>query len=188
MLDATALPVGLEAWRGDACCALVSGPVVVVPEPPPDPPPLAFRCERQVRFPAGRFAPLLSEGDVVEGPATVTVPAPLGEIPVYLRAGGIVPLTANTPMTLLEGVDGVEGLESTEGDREVYVGLGADGLFVEESGGRYQLVGTGTDKSGLATEADGAVLVDGNGRVEGGGFTLVLSGHPDGRVTRVHFR
>ncbi len=144
--------------------------------------------EREVRFPEGRFAPLLSEGDVVSGPATVTVPAPLGEIPVYLRAGGIVPLTANTPMTLFEGVQGIEGLESTEGDRVVYVGLGAGGVFVEESGARYELVGGGTDTGDLVREPDGAVVIEGNGQVQGRGFTFVLSGHPDGRTTRVYFR
>lgn len=144
--------------------------------------------ERDVRFPAGRFAPFLQEGDVVTGPATVTVPAPLGEIPVYLRAGGIVPMTANTPMTLFSGVEGVDGLESTEGDRVVYVGLGADGVFVEESGARYELVGDGTDVSGLVLDGDGAVAIEGDGRIEGGGFTLVLTGHPDDRTTRVIFR
>lgn len=144
--------------------------------------------ERQVRFPAGRFAPFLHEGEAIVGPTMVTVPAPLGEIPVFLRAGGIVPLTANTPMTLFEGVEGIEGLESTEGDRVLYVGLGARGLFVEESGARYELVGDGTDTSGLSLDDEGAVVVQGNGRVEGGGFTLVLTGHPEGRTTRVFFR
>src|SRR5690606_13703059 len=118
----------------------------------------------------------------------VTVPAPLGEIPVYLRAGGIVPLTANTPMTLFDDVDGIDGLESTEGDRELYVGLGADGLFVEESGARYQLVGEGTGTSGLVTDEDGAVVIVGDGSVAGDAFTLVLTGHPPDRTTRVYFR
>jgi sulfoquinovosidase len=144
--------------------------------------------ERRVRLPAGRWAPLLTAGEAVEGPATITVAAPLGEIPVFLRAGGLLPLTANTPMTLLEGVSGVEGLESTEGDRVLYVGLGADGHLSEESGARYELAGSGTDASGLERDEEGAVLVQGNGRVEGPGFALQLSGHPAGRVTRVFFR
>lgn len=144
--------------------------------------------ERKVRFPEGRFAPFLSEGEAIVGPKTVTVPAPLGEIPVFLRAGGIVPMTANTPMTLFSGVEGLEGLESTEGDRVLYVGLGQAGIFVEESGARYELVGEGTDTSGLTIDDEGAVLIEGNGEVKGGGFTLVLRNHPEGRKTRVFFR
>lgn len=142
---------------------------------------------RDVYFPEGRWAPMLTEGDAVTGPVTETIAAPLGEIPVYLRAGGIVPLTANTPMTLMEGKD-VPGLESTEGDRVVYVGLGGQGVFSEDSGALYNLAGEGTSLGDLATDAEGAVVIEGNGRVEGDGFVFELSGHPDDRTTRVFFR
>jgi predicted glutamine amidotransferase len=50
------------------------------------------------------------------------VPAPLGEIPVFLPAGAIVPLTATPAQTLLEVDDpSVADLASTTGDRVVVV-------------------------------------------------------------------
>jgi alpha-glucosidase len=143
---------------------------------------------RDVYFPAGRWTPLLAGGTAVEGPTTESVDAPLEEIPVFLRAGGIVPLTTNTPQTLFEDVPGVAGLESTEGDRDVYVGLGKEGLFSETSGARYELVGEGTGLGDLVPDGDGAVTVVGNGALDGDGWTLQLAGHPDERTTRVFLR
>jgi alpha-glucosidase len=143
---------------------------------------------RDVYFPEGRWAPMLNAGTAVTGPTTTTVDAPLGEIPVFLRAGGIVPMTANTPRTLMDDVPGVPGLETTEGDRVVYVGLGAEGVFSEDSGALYNLAGDGTDMTGLDTDAEGAVVITGNARVESAGFAFELSGHPEGRTTRVFFR
>lgn len=45
----------------------------------------------EVELPPGRWYRWQS-GEAYVGPAKVTVPAPLGDIPVFLRAGGIVPL------------------------------------------------------------------------------------------------
>lgn len=137
---------------------------------------------RDVVFPEGRYVPLFAGGEAIRGPATVAVDAPLAEIPVFLRQGGIVPLTATPADTLLEEVEGLDDLSSTEGDRVVYVGLGASGRFVEESGAAYVLEGTGTSRAG--EEVD----VVGNAVVEGDGFVLRLKGHPDGRATKVIFR
>lgn len=137
---------------------------------------------RAVVFPGDRFVPLFAGGDAIEGPDTVEVDAPLDDIPVFLRAGGIVPLTATPADTLRADVDGVDDLASTEGDRVVYVGLGRSGRFVEESGATYVLDGEGTDDAG------DEVVVDGDGVIEGDGFTFTLSGHPDGRATTVIFR
>ncbi len=143
--------------------------------------------QRDVTLPAGRWAGLLT-GEVLEGPGTFTVDAPLEEIPVFVRAGGIVPLTANQPLTLLPGVDGIDGLESTEGDRVVYVGLGASGHFVEESGASYHLRGDGTGLGGLEVDAEGAVTLDGNDEIEGDGFAFEVRGHDPARGFRIFFR
>lgn len=145
---------------------------------------------RSVQLPAGRWASLLHADAVHTGPGNVFVDAPLADIPVLIRAGGLVPLTANTPLTLMNNVAGVPGLESTEGDRVLYVGLGADGSFTEESGATYALTGTGTTPPAEWRDADGNAARDvtGNGTVEGPGFALSLTGHPADRVTHVIFR
>ncbi|MBI5497946.1 MAG: hypothetical protein HY904_23285 [Deltaproteobacteria bacterium] len=143
---------------------------------------------RDVYLPAGRWVPWLDGGAALDGGRTVNVPAPLVEIPVFIAAGGLVPMTAAAAQTLFPGDSSIPGLETTEGDRVLHVGLGAPGAFMEESGASYALTGTGTDVTGLTREADGAVIVDGNGTIAGGGFTLMLAGHPTVRRTRVYFR
>jgi alpha-glucosidase len=142
---------------------------------------------RDVVFPSARFVrfDLVDVSvDVADGPTTVEVGADVGEIPVFIVAGGIVPLTAEPADTLMRDPDGaagpLTGLESTEGDRVVLVALGAPGTFVEESGATYTLEGTGLG----ASDVD----IEGNDVVEGDGFTFTLSGHPDGRTTRAIFR
>lgn len=132
---------------------------------------------RSVVFPSGRFVPFLTEGEAVRGPATVEVAAPLDAIPVFMPAGGIVPMLPAPVQTLVPGVAGLSNLDDTEGDRVVYVALGAEGRFTESSGASYQLTGTGT------TPAE-ATLV-GNGALEGAGFILTISGHPADRSTTV---
>ncbi len=152
---------------------------------------------RPVVFPSARFAPVAvavdgaltapaGDGAAVVGPATVDVDAPVADIPLFVAAGGIVPMTANVADTLLPGGRGLAGLETTEGDRVVVVGLGADGTFTEDSGASYALSGTGTDASSAGP--GGVVDVTGDGVVDGDGFTLTLSGQPAARVTHVVFR
>lgn len=141
---------------------------------------------RDVVFPSARFVRFdLVDVDVdeVDGPATRTVAADVGEIPVFIVAGGIVPLTAEPADTLMRDPDGaghITGLESTEGDRVVFVALGAPGSFVEESGASYVLEGEGV--------APDEVELTGNDVFEGDGFTFTLTGHPSARTTRVIFR
>ena len=146
---------------------------------------------RSVHVPAGRFVPFLdvtpSVHDAIVGPVDVTISADLGDIPVLVRAGGIVPLTAEPADTLQANVSGLRDLSSTEGDRTVFVALGHDGHFVEESGASYTLTGTGTTPPS-SSEPDGAVVVHGNDVVTGTGFTFTLAGHPTARTTRVIFR
>jgi sulfoquinovosidase len=144
--------------------------------------------QRDILFPSARFAPMLTAGEAIQGPATVTVDAPLAEIPVYIRAGGIVPLTENTPLTLLESVSGMDDLDSTNGDRVVYVGLGANGSFTEIDGASYSLEGTGTDSSGLSLNEDGSVTIEGNASITGGDFMFSTQSHPADRTIQVFFR
>jgi len=135
-----------------------------------------FSTERTVYLPEGRFVPWLTEGEAITGPTEVSLTVPIDEVPAYLRAGGIVPMTSEPALTLRE-VDGMRDLSSTEGNRTVYIGLGEDGSFTEDSGASYRLTGTGT--------ASLTIEITGNGTVEGEDWTLTLSGHPDDRVTTV---
>jgi alpha-glucosidase len=148
---------------------------------------------RTVRFPSARFAPFTPFGPVtssaVVGPKDAVVDAPVGEVPVFVVAGGIVPMTANVADTLLPAVGNLTGIESTEGDRIVVVGLGAAGSFVEESGASYALAGNGTTKPAPtnANDPDGAVVVVGDAVIKGDGFTFTLAHQPSTRTTRVIF-
>lgn len=130
---------------------------------------------RQVTFPAGRFVPFLSDEPAVVGPTTVDVAAALEDIPVFVPAGGIVPMLASPVQTLVPGVDGLTDLDDTEGDRIVFIALGAEGSFTEASGASYTVTGTGTAAVDVTLTGDGALLDD--------GFTVTLSGHPADRVT-----
>lgn len=153
---------------------------------------------RDVILPGGQFVPFPMPGSPAgsfgtsrerfTGPGVVTVAADVGEIPVLMPAGAIVPLTATPAQTLLEVEgDGIADLSSTQGDRVVVVALGAAGRFVEEDGASYTLTGTGIGLP-AGVDADGAVTVTGDGVVAGDGFSLTLAGHPAGRSTRVVFR
>jgi alpha-glucosidase len=153
---------------------------------------------RDVVLPAGRFVAFPMPGSpagslgasraAFTGPATVTVDAAVGEIPVFMPAGAIVPLTAQPAQTLLEVEgDAIPDLSSTTGDRVVVVALGRPGRFVEEDGAACVLEGSGTTLP-AGVDDDGAVEVVGDGVVVGDGFSLTLSGQPATRRTRVVFR
>jgi alpha-glucosidase len=155
------------------------------------------RTSRLVHFPPGRFVPFVLPGftpagvaasAAVTGPADVDVEAPLSEIPVFLPAGGIVPLTAEPAQTLLEVDDpSLLDLRSTNGDRVVLVALGAPGRFLEEDGAGYVLDGDGTSLPQDA-DVDGAVVIVGNGSTSAAGMRFSTVGHPATRRIRVLFR
>jgi alpha-glucosidase (family GH31 glycosyl hydrolase) len=153
---------------------------------------------RDVILPAGRFVPFPMPGapegslgasrEAFVGPGTFAVDAVVTEIPVFMPAGAIVPLTAEPAQTLLEVGDGeLADLSSTTGDREVFVALGKSGSFVEEDGA---LVALDDDGTAIPDDADddGAVIVVGDGTIVGDGFTVTLAGQPATRRTRVVFR
>jgi hypothetical protein len=51
-----------------------------------------------VRFPAGRWVDFWT-GDVIEGPLTLAVDAPLERIPLFLRAGTLMPVQLSGQLT-----------------------------------------------------------------------------------------
>jgi alpha-glucosidase len=114
---------------------------------------------RDVYFPAGRWYSWTGRNGTVVGPATLSVDAPLGEIPVFARAGAIVPTYPPGVMTLVNGSAEVPDASLVGDDRVVFVFLGADGAFTEADGLSYAL--TSTDVGGaLALSLDGAALLD----------------------------
>lgn len=146
---------------------------------------------RQIVFPSTRWAPFFANAEVVDGPATLAVDVDVDDIAVFIRAGGIVPMTSSPVDTLMRDPDGpgpIEGLEATEGDRVVLVALGAPGTFVEESGATYVLEGDGITPVIGPDEDGGAVVIEGDDVVTAPDWSFTLSGHPDGRTTRVFFR
>jgi alpha-glucosidase (family GH31 glycosyl hydrolase) len=126
---------------------------------------------RRVILPEGRFSPFLG-GDTQVGPGTIEVQADVGEIPVFLRSGGLVPMLVEAVDTLLPNVEGLRGLEATQGNRVLHVGLGAPGRFCEADGACYALEGTGTKRPSEAP------VLQGNGTHTGDGWLLRTEGHP----------
>ncbi len=150
---------------------------------------------RTVHLPPGRWVAFPMPGAPAgslgasndEFAGDVEVDADAGEIPVFVPAGGIVPMTKEPALTLRE-VAGIErDLSSTNGERVVVVALGGSGSFVEEDGAAYVLDGDGVDVPAGAG-ADGGVDVVGDNVISGAGFTFTLRGHPATRTTRILFR
>ena len=52
-------------------------------------------CVRRISFPRGRWVSFWDNKECVEGPVSVEREVPLGSIPVYLRAGALIPLQLN---------------------------------------------------------------------------------------------
>ncbi len=93
---------------------------------------------RSVYLPAGRWFPWQG-GAGIDGPKRIDVSADVGEIPVFVRAGGIVPMFPEGVMTLVRGSSEVPDASSVGDDRVVEVFLGESGAFEEQGGMRYEL-------------------------------------------------
>jgi sulfoquinovosidase len=134
---------------------------------------------RSVFFPSSRFASLFDDGAVVVGPKTQNVDAALTEIPVFVKAGGIVPLLPDpVPVSFSEAAV-VETVLA--GDRVVVVGLGADGTFADHDR-IYTLTGNGIDARSAS-----ATTVVGSGTVTGTGFSFSVQA-PAGVTTTLQFK
>ncbi|MCC6215139.1 MAG: glycoside hydrolase family 31 protein [Polyangiaceae bacterium] len=114
--------------------------------------------ERQVVFPAGRWAHWFT-GAVHAGDTHATVPAPLGELPLFLREGGIVPMLRPTLDTLSPTTepDRVDSYATTPGllYARAFVG-GAPSAFELFDGARLEQAPSATGVTLRST--DGAEL------------------------------
>ncbi len=98
----------------------------------------AGASSREVYFPEGRWYPF-DGGEALAGPGAIEVEAPLTEIPVFARAGTIVPMYPEGVMTLVRGSASIPDAKSVGDDRVVRVYLGASGDFSEDGGLAYRL-------------------------------------------------
>lgn len=102
----------------------------------------ASTAQREVRLPKGRWFPFLG-GDPVEGGGEpIVVSAPLTELPIFVRAGAVIP-------TLPEGIESlvpaaeVLDLPEARARREVWIWLGASGEGRDVGGARDRLESPG---------------------------------------------
>ncbi|MBK6683837.1 MAG: hypothetical protein IPG45_05135 [Deltaproteobacteria bacterium] len=155
---------------------------------------------RAVILPKGRWFPL-EGGEAIEGGGSHQAPAPLTELPIFARAGAIIPTLPPGVMSLVAN-PAVPDLYDQPGERELWIWLGADGAAVEAGGGRYQLTspgpveGTVTAPAGLTVVSTGprelVLEVPANGvySLESAGGTHVFTGegHDAQRQLRLRFR
>jgi alpha-glucosidase (family GH31 glycosyl hydrolase) len=134
---------GMPIWRGlaletpeDEAAWGVVDEVLVGPSLLVAPVMTAGATSRSVLLPAGRWYPWKG-GAGVAGGATIDAPAPVDEIPVYARAGAVIPTYPDGVMTLVRGSAEVPDPSSVGDARVVYAFLGASGQFTEAGGLGY---------------------------------------------------
>ncbi|MEM6789393.1 MAG: TIM-barrel domain-containing protein [Myxococcota bacterium] len=168
-LAAQASATGMPIWRGlpllfpeDAAVWGLTDQVMVGDHILVAPIQIEGALSRDVYLPAGRWY-RWTEGDAAEvvrgvGAETVMASAPQDEIPVFVRAGGVVPMFPPGVQTLSRPSPEVPGPVD---DRVVHVFLGADGAFAEADGGasyRLRHLADASSSAALSFELEGASL------------------------------
>ncbi|MGZ3406648.1 MAG: TIM-barrel domain-containing protein, partial [Polyangia bacterium] len=144
--DATAWTVADEYLLGPS---LLVAPVVS-----------AGAVDRTIYLPAGHWLPLFgaANGPALDGPATTSVAAPLGELPIYAPAGTVLALLPDGVDTLAPATPPLVGLADVGDDREVIALVGGNGSFSETGGLRYALTSTGAPGAAATLTWNGAPL------------------------------
>ncbi len=140
---------------------------------------------RLVYFPEGTWVSW-DGATRVTGPTEVMVTAPVTELPLFLRAGAVVPRLPARVQTLLPAGAPVVDLEDVAAERVLLVAAGAAGGFTERDGTRYEVTTSGATAFSLpaCTSAGQRGCVDGNvARLDGTslefpGGVLTISGGP----------
>ncbi len=124
---------------------------------------------RLVYFPAGDWVSW-DGATRVTGPAELMVAAPMGELPLFVRAGAVVPRLPSRVDTLLPAGAPLVDLDDVAGERVVLVVAGAAGSFTERDGTHYAVTTGSATAFALPACASAAQrgCVDGNtARLEG---------------------
>jgi alpha-glucosidase len=100
---------------------------------------------RSVYFPTGEWVPW-SGGAHVVGPSEASVPAPMGELPLYARAGALVPMVPSTVDTFLPAAGDIVNLNSVRGERLLRLFVGGQSFFTEADGTSYTVQPTQNTK------------------------------------------
>ncbi len=90
------------------------------------------------------------------GPAEVVVPAPVTELPMFLRPGTVVPRLPSRVDTLLPADPPTVDLDDVQGERALFLVAGGGSEFVERDGTAYVVLASGA--AGFVD--DGAPLAD----------------------------
>jgi alpha-glucosidase (family GH31 glycosyl hydrolase) len=170
-------PGAPEAWTSDDEYLL--GPSVLVA-----PVVTAGATSRPVFLPAGQWLPLLG-GTPVTGGATVTLQAPLGEVPALALAGTVLPLLPARVQTLLPADAPVVTLAQVAQERELWVYLGASGAFTETDGTVTTLTNAATGTPDTFS-SNGAALRACADAADDGPCVLVDAGHRTATVRQFH--
>jgi hypothetical protein len=178
-LAASAAATGMPIWRGlmlaypeDATVWPITDEVMVGDGVLVAPVETAGATSRTTYLLAGRWYPFAG-GTAVDGAQTIESDAAVTEIPVYVRAGTVVPMLPDGVMTAVSGTPDVPDVASVGDDRVLDAFLGGDGSFAEATGLSYAVARLAGDPGG-----DAAV------RVAGGGARGVRSEHAGAAVPR----
>lgn len=112
---------------------------------------------RSVYLPKGRWYPWAG-GAALAGEATVMASAAVAEIPVFARAGAIIPMYPDGVMTLVHGSAAVPDASSVGDDRVVAAFLGASGSLDEASGLGYAIEHVAEGTGAVTATWQGAAL------------------------------
>ena len=97
---------------------------------------------RTVYLPEGTWLSLAT-GQRFTGPRDVEVEAPVGELPLFVRAGTCIPRLPARVETLLPAAPPVVDLEDVAGERSLLVAAGGEGAFTERDGTAYRVEAEG---------------------------------------------
>ncbi len=105
--------------------------------------------EREVLMPPGDWY-AWADDELIVGGRAITATATMSEIPIYARAGSIVPMLPDGVESLMQN-DEVRDLDEVRLERHVRVYLGASRSFREAPGGSYELTGVRPTGRGAMT-------------------------------------
>ncbi len=141
---------GLPIWRGlgmvfpeDASLWPIKDQVMIGDRLMIAPVMIEGATSRSVVLPAGRWFGWDGDDASVEGPTILEEGAGMAEIPVFARAGAVIPMYPDGVMTLTNASAEVPGPESVGDDRVVRAYLGDSGAFAEAGGLSYAVEQTG---------------------------------------------